>query len=174
MRHTVEQIADEALSLPGEARALLADRLVESLDLLEDGYIRQLWASEARARRDDVRNGLVKTVPGQEALDRVRKSVSRCCSSQVGRKSGFIAPSAECWHSADNAGKMTPAHPPYARYYSGCQENWELRFIAAVNVLFSRLLKRQTVGRCLKRIFADALPASFLMQCFTRLKLIKE
>jgi len=77
MRHTVEQIADEALSLPSEARALLADRLVESLDPLEDGYIRQLWAAEARARRDDVRNGLVKTVPGQEALDRVRKSVSR-------------------------------------------------------------------------------------------------
>jgi hypothetical protein len=96
MRHTVEQIADEALSLPGEARALLADRLVESLDLLEDGYIRQLWASEARARRDDVRNGLVKTDPGQEALDRVRKSVLRCGSSQVGRKSGFIAPSAGC------------------------------------------------------------------------------
>lgn len=77
MRHTVEQIADEALSLPSEARALLADRLVESLDPLENGYIRQLWAAEARARRDDVRNGLVKTVTGQEALDRVRKSVSR-------------------------------------------------------------------------------------------------
>jgi hypothetical protein len=58
--------------------------------------IRQLWAAEARARRDDVRNGLVKTVPGQEALDRVRKSVSRCGSSQVGRKSGFIVPSAGC------------------------------------------------------------------------------
>jgi len=77
MSLTVEQIAEEALSLPSEARALLADRLVESLDPLEDGYIRQLWAAEARARRDGVRNGLVKTIPGQEALDRVRKSVTR-------------------------------------------------------------------------------------------------
>lgn len=77
MRLTIEQIAEEALSLPSEARALLADRLVESLDPLEDGYIRQLWAAEARARRDDVRAGLVKTIPGQEALDRVRKSVAR-------------------------------------------------------------------------------------------------
>ncbi len=34
--------------------------------------------------------------------------------SKVGRKSGFIAPSAVCWHSADNAGKKPPAHPPYA------------------------------------------------------------
>ena len=36
---TVEQIAEEALALPSEARALLADRLVESLDPTEDGYI---------------------------------------------------------------------------------------------------------------------------------------
>ncbi|MFA5242679.1 MAG: addiction module protein [Sulfuricella sp.] len=77
MNLTIEQIAEEALSLPSEARALLADRLVESLDPLEDGYIRQLWAAEARTRRDDVRSGLVKTIPGQEALDRVRKSVTR-------------------------------------------------------------------------------------------------
>lgn len=77
MSLTIEQIAEEALSLPSEARALLADRLVESLDPLEDGYIRQLWTAEARARRDDIRNGLVKTIPGQEALDRVRKSVTR-------------------------------------------------------------------------------------------------
>ena len=77
MSLTIEQIAEEALSLPSEARALLADRLVESLDPLEDGYIRQLWIAEARTRRDDVRTGLVKTIPGQEALDRVRKSVTR-------------------------------------------------------------------------------------------------
>lgn len=77
MSLTIEQIAEEALSLPSEARALLADRLVESLDPLEDGYIRQLWAAEARIRRDDIRSGLVKTIPGQEALDRVRKSVTR-------------------------------------------------------------------------------------------------
>ena len=77
MSLTIEQIAEEALSLPSEARALLADRLVESLDPLEDGYIRQLWVAEARTRRDEVRGGLVKTIPGQEALDRVRKPVTR-------------------------------------------------------------------------------------------------
>jgi hypothetical protein len=38
MSMTVEQIVDEALGLPSEARALLADRLVESLDPAEDGY----------------------------------------------------------------------------------------------------------------------------------------
>ncbi len=77
MSFTIEQIAEEALALPSEARALLADRLVESLDPLEDVYIRQLWAAEARTRRDDVRTSAVTTIPGQDALERVRKSVAK-------------------------------------------------------------------------------------------------
>lgn len=74
---TVEQIADEALNLPSEARALLADRLVESLDPAEDGLLRKLWAMEALKRRDEVRNGLVKTIPAEEALAQVRRAVAQ-------------------------------------------------------------------------------------------------
>ncbi len=72
MSSTVEQITEEALALPSEARALLADRLVESLDPAEDGFIRQLWVKEALNRRDDIRSGRVQTIPGDEALARVR------------------------------------------------------------------------------------------------------
>ena len=74
---TVEQIATEALSLPSEARALLADRLVESLDPAEDGTVRELWVNEALRRRDDVRSGRIKTIPSDEALARVRRAVAR-------------------------------------------------------------------------------------------------
>lgn len=77
MNLSVEQIAEEALSLPSEARALLADRLVESLDPSEDGYVQQLWAVEACRRRDDVRNGRVQTIPGDEALERIRRIFSQ-------------------------------------------------------------------------------------------------
>ena len=77
MSMKIEQIAEEALALPSEARALLADRLVESLDPAEDGYIHQLWVAEARRRRDDVRSGRVRTIPGDEALARVRSAVGR-------------------------------------------------------------------------------------------------
>jgi putative addiction module component (TIGR02574 family) len=77
MGMTVEQIAEAALSLPSEARALLADRLVESLDPAEGGPLRQLWAAEAIRRRDDVRSGRVQTIPGEEALARVRGAVGR-------------------------------------------------------------------------------------------------
>jgi hypothetical protein len=77
MSMTVEQIAMEALSLPSEARALLADRLVESLDPAEDGHLGRLWAAEALRRRDEVRKGLVRTIPGEKALERVRRAVAR-------------------------------------------------------------------------------------------------
>ena len=60
----------EALSLPSEAQALLADRLVESLDPTDDGEVRRLWAAEALRWRDEVRKGLVKTIPRHsERLD---------------------------------------------------------------------------------------------------------
>jgi putative addiction module component (TIGR02574 family) len=77
MHMTVEQIADEALALPSEARALLADRLVESLDPAEDGYIRQLWMREAKRRVDEVRRGEVQTVPAEVAFAEVRQAIAR-------------------------------------------------------------------------------------------------
>ena len=77
MSLSVEQIDEEALSLQGEARMRLADRLVESLDPADDEKIHKLWAKEALRRRDDVRGGRVKTIPGGEALARVRKAVGR-------------------------------------------------------------------------------------------------
>jgi hypothetical protein len=77
MTITIEQLTEAALSLPSEARALLADRLVESLDPAEDQEIQALWAAEAIRRRDEVRNGLVKGIPGPEALERVRRAVER-------------------------------------------------------------------------------------------------
>ena len=77
MKLTVEQIAEEALSLPSDARALLADRLVESLDPAEDEDIRQLWINEACRRRDEVRNGRVQTIPGDVALARIRQAIKK-------------------------------------------------------------------------------------------------
>lgn len=74
---SIQQIEAEAMSLPSEARALLIDRLVESLDPTEDESIHPLWAVEALKRRDDVRNGVVQTIPGDEALARVKRAVAR-------------------------------------------------------------------------------------------------
>lgn len=77
MSMSIEQLAEEALALPIEARALLADRLAESLDPADDEQFRKLWAAEALRRRDEVREGRVQTIPGDEALARVRQKFSR-------------------------------------------------------------------------------------------------
>lgn len=73
MQLRVEEIAEEALLLPSEARALLADRLVESLDPAEDGYIHKLWAAEGNRRLQELRSAQVTGIPGEDAFSRLRQ-----------------------------------------------------------------------------------------------------
>lgn len=77
MATTVEQLAEQAMALPTEARARLVDLLVESLAAAELDPIDRLWLAEARRRRDDVRSGHVQTIPGDEGLQQVRDSLRR-------------------------------------------------------------------------------------------------
>jgi putative addiction module component (TIGR02574 family) len=78
MPMTVEQLAAEALALPADARAQLADQLVESLDAPDTrSQLDELWVAEARHRLEEVRSGNVKTIPGEEAAARVRRAVGR-------------------------------------------------------------------------------------------------
>ena len=46
----------------------------QTYDLAADGDARQLSAEEARRRLEDIRSGRVKTIPGSEALARVKRS----------------------------------------------------------------------------------------------------
>jgi putative addiction module component (TIGR02574 family) len=77
MATTVERLAEQALKLPSESRARLADLLVESLDADELGRIDRLWIAEAKRRRDEVRAGRVKTIPGEQARRKVRDALKR-------------------------------------------------------------------------------------------------
>lgn len=77
MATNVERLAKQALKLPSESRARLADLLVESLDADELGRIDQLWTAEAKRRRDEVRSGRVKAIPGDQARRRVRNALRR-------------------------------------------------------------------------------------------------
>jgi putative addiction module component (TIGR02574 family) len=77
MSLTLDQLTDEAMQLPSASRALLAERIVESLDLTETDEIQRLWAAEAIRRRDEVRSGRVQPIPGDEVLAEVRRIVGR-------------------------------------------------------------------------------------------------
>ena len=73
MTISVDELATKAMSLSGEARALLAERLVESLD--QESAI-EIWLTEAKKRRDEVRSGRVKPIPGVEVMASVRELIN--------------------------------------------------------------------------------------------------
>ena len=74
---TLDQITEEAIKLPPASRALLAGRLVQSLELEDTDEIQQLWSAEAIRRRDEIRSGQVQPVPGEQVIEEVRRLVGR-------------------------------------------------------------------------------------------------
>jgi putative addiction module component (TIGR02574 family) len=74
---TFDQLAEEAMHLPPASRAELAERLVGSLDFPATDEIQDAWIEEAIRRRDEVRSGAVKTIPGDEVIAEMRRLVGR-------------------------------------------------------------------------------------------------
>lgn len=66
----VEDLAAQALSLPPEDRAALVERLIASFE--PKSPAQEAWFKLAQRRREDVRAGRTRLVPGDEALARVR------------------------------------------------------------------------------------------------------
>jgi putative addiction module component (TIGR02574 family) len=66
-----EELLDEAIALPAEERARLADLLLRSLNP-HDAAIDREWADEAQRRLDQVRRGDVETVPSAEVFAKAR------------------------------------------------------------------------------------------------------
>ena len=71
---SLDQIAAEILLLPNISRAMLADKLIESLEFDIDTNIQSAWISVAKQRRDEVRDGVVRVIDGDEALAQIRQS----------------------------------------------------------------------------------------------------
>jgi hypothetical protein len=55
-----ETIRREALSLPAQERAELAEQLLSSLDALSEDEVAQLWLNEAARRADEIDRGEAK------------------------------------------------------------------------------------------------------------------
>ena len=60
MSTTVDKILSEALGLPPQARAFVAERLIESLDAAPGAEISPAWREEIRKRCREVDAGLVE------------------------------------------------------------------------------------------------------------------
>ena len=74
MKITIDELAAQAMTLPSESRTQLIEKLIESLDR---EAIEKIWISDAKKRRDEVRSGKVKPISGEEALEYVRKLVTK-------------------------------------------------------------------------------------------------
>ena len=70
---SIDELMKEALYLSNTQRVFLAEKLVESLELDVDEKIEKAWMSEAKKRRDEIYNGNVLPISGEETLAEVRK-----------------------------------------------------------------------------------------------------
>ena len=62
------RLLEEALALPPEERAELADRLLSSLDPPSQRRIDELWAEEVEARLDAYDRGEMEAIPAEKAI----------------------------------------------------------------------------------------------------------
>ncbi len=67
-------IEKEAMKLPPHERALLADRLLQTLDN-HDILINQIWAEEAEQRLASFRDGKLEALDGQTVIESLRKKM---------------------------------------------------------------------------------------------------
>jgi putative addiction module component (TIGR02574 family) len=71
-----KKIIQEALSLPIEERALIADSLLRSLNM-PNTDIDARWTEVAKRRLQELRSGKVKPIPGDEVFEKAIKRFSK-------------------------------------------------------------------------------------------------
>ena len=71
----IKDLITEAMSLPVEDRAILADTILKSLNS-PDSDVDGKWVAVARRRLAELRSGQVEALPGDEVFARVRRRFS--------------------------------------------------------------------------------------------------
>ena len=71
MSRDAKQILKDALVLPPEARAALADSLLDSLDTAIDEHAELAWQQEIEQRVKEIDSGRVRMIPWREVRSRL-------------------------------------------------------------------------------------------------------
>ena len=66
-----DRVMNEVLSLPADQRMNLPDRILESLNDPTDPRIDNLWTIEAERRVEEIKNGEVELVPGEQVFAKI-------------------------------------------------------------------------------------------------------
>ncbi len=64
-------IFEEALGLPANEKALLAEQLLASLDLSSSKSIDEMWARESENRIDAYERGEIRAIPAKEVFEKI-------------------------------------------------------------------------------------------------------
>ena len=72
MKTSAQKIINDALQLDPSARALVAETLLESLDLGTDFEISEAWRTEIQRRCAEIDGGAVTLIRGDQALAGLR------------------------------------------------------------------------------------------------------
>ncbi len=67
-----QKLEDEVMHLPIKQRARLMQRLLSSLESPSSEELRADWLEEARRRAEELDNGSVQAVPGEDVLAKAR------------------------------------------------------------------------------------------------------
>lgn len=70
---TLDQLISEATALPDAAKAILIDKIVESMEKQIDRDILLESVQKAQERIAEIDSGAVKTIPGDIALAQIRQ-----------------------------------------------------------------------------------------------------
>ena len=77
MSPNVDEIYKEALKLPDESKAMLAERLVEYLETHVTADLECLHLDTVRRRRDEMKRGRVEPIDGHDAGVMARRIIDK-------------------------------------------------------------------------------------------------
>ncbi|QQR81080.1 MAG: addiction module protein [Deltaproteobacteria bacterium] len=70
----VKKIVDEALQMPVEERARLAEQLISSLDLSPDFNTEVEWQKEIQKRLDEIKDNKVTCIPWEDVRRKLKQN----------------------------------------------------------------------------------------------------
>jgi putative addiction module component (TIGR02574 family) len=71
---TFESLIDQALKKPEKERALIAERLISSLDSTTDKDVELVWQKEIEKRLKEIDSGIVQCIPWEDVRERLYKN----------------------------------------------------------------------------------------------------
>ena len=77
MANADPSVFDDALSLPSDMRAELAERLVQSLNEPEEIQLSPAWRQEIRRRLEAFDKGEMKAIPAEKVFKRLRNQMTK-------------------------------------------------------------------------------------------------